>query len=100
MESALQCEICFSRYDIDVRKPLILYPCSHTFCKDCIQQFQSNSCPECRQVIRSNSTNYIVMKLLNRSLLPTTPLTVPRRNCFSRAWQSFKQLTDRQKSNQ
>ena len=47
----ITCSICEEIYDLDERKPLLL-PCSHSFCRNCIRQMQTNNnsqCPVCRK---------------------------------------------------
>uniref|UniRef100_W5M316 RING-type domain-containing protein n=1 Tax=Lepisosteus oculatus TaxID=7918 RepID=W5M316_LEPOC len=52
---APECPICFAPYDNAFRTPLLLPPCAHTFCLQCLAQmclylktFQSFQCPLCR----------------------------------------------------
>ena len=49
--TGITCSICVEVYNLDERKPLLL-PCSHSFCRNCIQQMQTNNkscCPQCRK---------------------------------------------------
>ena len=49
--AGITCSICAEVYNFDERKPLLL-PCSHSFCRNCIQQMQTNNyplCPVCRK---------------------------------------------------
>ena len=44
------CCICEEEYNLEEKKPLLL-PCSHSFCKSCLQQMKTknnNLCPFCR----------------------------------------------------
>ena len=72
MATVLQCEICFESFNENERKPTILFPCSHTFCEVCVQQL-GLICPSCRRKIERNSTNFIVLKLLNTQPIPSNP---------------------------
>ena len=45
------CCVCQEGYNLDERKPLLL-PCSHTFCKSCLQEIKTRNeclCPVCRR---------------------------------------------------
>ena len=46
----ITCCVCEEVYNLEERKPLLL-PCSHTFCRSCLQQLKSTNnelCPVCR----------------------------------------------------
>ena len=44
----LLCSICFER-----RINTILIPCGHTFCKDCLQSYNTKTCFICRDDIET-----------------------------------------------
>ena len=49
--TGITCSICEEVYNLEDRPPLLL-PCSHTFCRNCIQQMKLKSnglCPVCRK---------------------------------------------------
>ena len=53
------CCICEEEYDLKERKPLLL-PCSHTFCRRCLQKMQARKdklCPVCRRSWASQSVD-------------------------------------------
>ena len=48
---AITCTICEEPYNLEDRKPLLL-PCSHTFCRSCLEQMKARNnelCPLCRE---------------------------------------------------
>ena len=64
------CGICEEVYDEFDRKPLVL-PCTHSFCKSCLQQMQiinQKLCPVCRRDWSGHSTDSLIYV---RQLVPT-----------------------------
>jgi hypothetical protein len=71
------CKICFELMVSPQRTPMFLYPCGHTFCKDCMgkhtnqgQRHQSAGgakpcCPYCRTVIQSMVANQAIKELID-----------------------------------
>ena len=79
------CKICFELMVSPQRTPMFLYPCGHTFCKDCMnrhtnqqhqhqhqQQHQHQHggaakpcCPFCRTVIQSMVANQAIKELID-----------------------------------
>ena len=58
--SGNECYICFEYY----RNPIILRECQHVFCQHCIEEWldKENTCPVCRQTVKSTLKNYHLMK--------------------------------------
>lgn len=52
-ESPFICKICYSNYDDDIKKPVIMTPCSHTICKSCLSNILllNKTCPFCKKEI-------------------------------------------------
>ena len=63
-ESALQCDICYNDFDQQIHKPLVLYPCSHTICSECISRLPAQICPTCRTTFTSRAPNFSFINLL------------------------------------
>ena len=63
----MNCEICQDSFNLAEKKPLLLLPCCHTYCSECILQLKEPTCPNCRQLIMSTKPNWSFMKLLPES---------------------------------
>lgn len=69
----IYCNICFFEYD-EERKPLILSPCGHTLCKECIDNIIQNKClcPYCNSSIDKKSNELIedkdILKKIKKQL--------------------------------
>ncbi len=63
-EEECQCGICFEWMDQPDRAPTILFPCGHTFCKDCIQKLAKRNCPHCRRTIEQQAPNIELQKMI------------------------------------
>lgn len=55
------CEICEESYNEDTRRPLIIFPCGHTYCSECLNQVPNKLCPQCRRSITQTITNFSVL---------------------------------------
>ncbi|XP_052127775.1 uncharacterized protein LOC127750343 [Frankliniella occidentalis] len=54
---ALQCDICFIDFDLDLHRPKIL-PCGHTICNDCVlNPALGRRCPTCRKDLAADSAD-------------------------------------------
>ena len=53
------CPICFELFLPPDHRPFILFPCGHTFCKACIDQYAKvkKKCPFCRSAFNSMAPN-------------------------------------------
>lgn len=59
----MECEICRYKFNYNKKKPIVLYPCSHTFCHRCIESWQDKYCPTCQVEIKDSNINWTVLKL-------------------------------------
>jgi hypothetical protein len=74
LQSELQshvCGICFELMEAPARSPMLLFPCGHTFCKQCLathmdQRSSSSKCPQCRALIRSTAENHSLKRLIEQ----------------------------------
>lgn len=60
----MNCDICENKFDESDYKPYVLYPCSHTFCINCLNVWTEKTCPNCRLVIQDKNPNWMLMKLI------------------------------------
>lgn len=60
----MNCDICENKFDESSYKPYVLYPCSHTFCINCLNVWTEKTCPNCRLVIQDKNPNWMLMKLI------------------------------------
>ena len=63
-----KCPICLQRYSNDV-KPLILQPCCHGVCEDCMEKYRESTegetkCPKCREIIIEEKPNYDMIDMM------------------------------------
>jgi len=56
------CEICEESYDEEARRPVVIFPCGHTYCSDCLNKITNKLCPQCRQSIEQTVTNFSILK--------------------------------------
>ena len=61
------CENCSKLYNINDQKPMILLPCTHTFCLQCINELkkQGSKCPLCKKEFTSEKPNSDLLKKLD-----------------------------------
>jgi len=74
------CPICYELMMPPSKTPVLLFPCGHSFCKDCEQQHSSRSkkmskrknggyivnCPFCRKVVVSTAENQALKSLIEK----------------------------------
>lgn len=63
---ALVCPVCHDVFS----QPMILNPCSHTFCQNCIASLLTNQCPLCRSEIADYRLNLALNSLIGEILVP------------------------------
>jgi hypothetical protein len=86
MGNELLCKICFEKFNLTNRKPIITMPCCHTICLDCLNLLKKrkhHDCTICRTRIVGDNPNYAVLELLenikkivniiNRKIEPPVP---------------------------
>jgi len=62
----MSCKKCLNKFNKINRQPFILIPCGHTFCSQCINDFQS--CYNCLSDINNKILNQDLFDLLNQDL--------------------------------
>ena len=62
----LNCVICFDLFDENLRKPMMLFPCGHTFCEACLKQINNKICPTCNCSYSQVSVNWSLKKMLSK----------------------------------
>jgi len=68
------CQICFELMLPPLKPPTLLFPCGHTFCKECVEKNAESSkngrgsakCPYCREKISSVAPNHSLRQLIER----------------------------------
>ena len=78
MESFLQnelqqhtCPVCFEPMLPPNKPPMLLFPCGHTFCAECIEKqkrIAKHSCPFCRAKIEKVAINHSLKQLMETFL--------------------------------
>lgn len=61
------CSICFELMLPKIHSPILLFPCGHTFCKECIEHNQragKRTCPWCREKIVSQAINLSLQNII------------------------------------
>ena len=65
------CPICFELMSGKEQQPMLLFPCGHTFCAECLRkhmrQQQRQTCPFCRVKIASSAPNVSLQQVLFRT---------------------------------
>lgn len=86
--SAFSCPVCYELMRSPRNAPVLLFPCGHSFCEQCISSHISHhqhmhsssfgrsrsspSCPCCREPIASRALNHALRELIERFLLSTS----------------------------
>lgn len=60
----MRCSVCYSIFSIE--NPPFVLNCGHSYHSDCIQKFQTCSCPDCRTQIISANKNILATALLEK----------------------------------
>jgi len=63
----MNCEICQDQFDLAEKRPLVLMPCIHSYCSECINKLKESKCPNCRQPFYLTKPNWTLFKLLPES---------------------------------
>lgn len=61
------CSICFEIMLPKVHSPILLFPCGHTFCKECVEhafRCGQKKCPWCREKIASHAVNISLQNII------------------------------------
>lgn len=62
------CKICYEVMQAPDRTPILLFPCGHTFCKNCMDHCNKDkvSCPYCRAKVQSSAINQSLKDLIDQ----------------------------------
>ena len=72
LSSTHTCKICFELMTAPDNTPILLFPCGHTFCKQCIEKHcrdankRNKCCPYCRTPIESKAVNQALKDLIDQ----------------------------------
>lgn len=62
------CSICYELMEPPVRSPILLFPCGHTLCKDCLAHHlaasRASTCALCRAPIKSQAVNISLQQII------------------------------------
>lgn len=62
------CSVCYELMVPPVHAPMLLFPCGHTFCNECVvthtQRNKKTQCPYCRKKIESCALNYSLQSII------------------------------------
>ena len=58
------CTVCHLMYDRYKHEPLVISPCSHTFCRECITSLELKACRICNSEIKTKNTNWALLDIL------------------------------------
>jgi len=60
----MECEICQQKFNESKFKPMVLMPCCHTYCSQCLKNLKEKTCPSCRVFIQDSNINWSLLKLV------------------------------------
>lgn len=69
--STHMCRICFEIMASPNKSPILLFPCGHTFCKECVEHHLDSTttkkslCPYCRSPVTSRAMNLSLKELID-----------------------------------
>ena len=72
LASTHTCKICFELMQSPENTPYLLFPCGHTFCKQCLEKHcrggnsRNKTCPYCRIPIESKAVNQALKDLIEQ----------------------------------
>ena len=60
------CPVCFEPMLPPDRSPMLLFPCGHTFCQECLEKTldSKNACPTCRAAVQQTRPNHALRDLM------------------------------------
>ena len=66
--SSYVCKICYEVMQAPDRTPILLFPCGHTFCKECMHHCKKDkiTCPYCRVHVQSSAINQSLKDLIDQ----------------------------------
>mmetsp|Transcript_39440 Transcript_39440/g.101107 ORF Transcript_39440/g.101107 Transcript_39440/m.101107 type:complete len:249 (+) Transcript_39440:512-1258(+) len=68
------CPICYEVMKPPIKSPMLLFPCGHTFCSECLEMHHRKSpsptlcCPYCRAEVISKAINHSLQQLIDSFL--------------------------------
>nr|CAG4707785.1 unnamed protein product [Naegleria fowleri] len=60
-----KCAICFEIMLDKEHEPMMIVPCGHCFCRNCLQLLTTQKCPTCRSKIKSLAVNFALKQVIN-----------------------------------
>ena len=63
----MDCERCLKSFNFNDRKPYLISPCGHSYCKICLDNLVDEKCPDCRCAIECVIVNRGVLHNLTKN---------------------------------
>ena len=62
----MECDICQHKFNDSNFKPMVIIPCCHTICSQCLTKWQETeqTCPNCRGLIQGTNVNWSLLKIV------------------------------------
>ncbi|KAG2393071.1 hypothetical protein C9374_009648 [Naegleria lovaniensis] len=60
-----KCAICFELMLDKEHEPMMIVPCGHCFCRNCLQLLTTQKCPTCRSRINSLAVNFALKQVIS-----------------------------------
>ena len=65
MNLPYECSLCLDQYNRAEKKPYLINPCGHCYCKSCLGRLQEQICPGCRGRFNFTTINRPILDLLD-----------------------------------
>lgn len=73
-----ECPISLDTYNDKERKPIVLVPCGHSICEECLEKLTNKVCPVDRKPFTSTTINYSLIGSLNDKTASNSSFAVPK----------------------
>ena len=60
-----KCGVCFELMLDNDHTPMMIVPCGHCFCKNCLGLLSNKKCPTCRAPIKSQAVNFALKQVIS-----------------------------------
>ena len=66
-----KCPICYEQFDSQDKKPIVLFPCGHSICSECLKHYErstnSRKCCMCNSSYKSTAVNYALLNAMGQA---------------------------------
>ena len=73
-----ECPISLDSYNDKDHKPIVLVPCGHSICEQCLKNLTNKVCPIDRIPFTSTTINYSLIGCLSEKTTPNSSVSVPK----------------------